>query len=668
MDSANPFALVRASDYTDEQINSLWVDIGASTISNIIEPLSRTSKFILGGKGTGKTHLLRYHSYSVARLRAPKTPGVEILLRQKFMGIFLRATGVDANRFEGGAQSERQWQQLFGVYIELRLTEGLLEALCDIKQSSPSEEFQDGRLIETLSSSITDQSVRNCQDISELRDWVLAQRRQIEDAINNAAFVGTLNLRLPFAIGTFCLPMSRAIAAWNRRLGDVPVIFLVDEIENFSRSQQQVINSLIRYGEGRATFRVSGRLYAMKTNTTIADGEENREGTEFKTIFLDDILRNNSKYPDFARSFFAKRLNSVGLDMQSRRAQQIDPHERFEEVLSSDLYTRAFDALKIDPAGSAFVKQFTDLMASNCKSLAAAEIILIVELLTANFPPILQKLNLLLFCKKHKQERSFIATAKKLNEDANDFCESNGRRKNYYATACSHYAGDLFAQICRESKKVIGVPYAGFETFVKMSSGNPRNLLIILGKAYSIAAFKGVDFINGSKLSIAIQTEAVLEAARFAFDSDSNFGSQSEQARTAVTRLASILRTARYALNIPEVSPLAVSFSHEDLTVDSRNTLKSALNYSFLFEIAEGRPDRNSQRVNKKYQLNPALSPRWGLPVGRRGDLGLGRDLVNAIFDIKQQDAFDTHLKSLEIRWNNPFRNVSEAAGQVSLF
>src|ERR1022692_1346070 len=136
MEQTNPFALVRASDYTDEQINSLWVEIGPKLISTIIEPQSRISKFILGGKGTGKTHLLRYYSYPVSRLRFPNKSGLSILVEQKFLAIFLRANGIDAARFEATSEVDSKWQQLFGVYLELRLVEGVLDALCDIKVTS----------------------------------------------------------------------------------------------------------------------------------------------------------------------------------------------------------------------------------------------------------------------------------------------------------------------------------------------------------------------------------------------------------------------------------------------------------------------------------------------------------------------------------------------------
>jgi len=218
------------------------------------------------------------------------------------------------------------------------------------------------------------------------------------------------------------------------------------------------------------------------------------------------------------------------------------------------------------------------------------------------------------------------------------------------------------------SKKTLGVPYAGFDNFISMSCGNPRNLLIILGRVYEIAAFRELDFINGPPVSISLQTTAAVEAARFIFERDSNYGASSDIARRAIERLASLLRTARFALKIPEVSPLAVSFSNADLTENSRVSLGLALNYSFLFEVDEGRPDRNSDRVNRKIQLNPMLSPRWELPIGRRGDISLGSDLVNAVFDDEKSAAFDVLLRSLSNKWNNPFSTSSALTRQADLF
>jgi hypothetical protein len=672
MDQVNPFAQFRASDYTDEQINSLWVEIGPTAINTIIEPRSKVSKFILGGKGTGKTHLLRYYSYSVARLRSPKESGMSILAKQKFLAIFLRATGVDAARFEATSVITNKWQQLFGVYLELRLVEGVLEALCDIKSTSNIDSFDDRAFIAELGKSILDRSVLECQSISDLRAWIIQQRRHIDDAVNNAAFTGSLELRVPFSIGSLCLPVSRAISKWNSLLSELPLIYLIDEIENFSASQQQVVNSFIRYGEGLATFRVTGRLYARKTFSTLADGEENREGSEFKTAILDDILRKYPKYPEFAKKFVVKRLGMAGLTLRWNNStkSEFDPRQCFEEISSQDYYSDAIAALGFDKYEPSFIKTFVETYRANREKGNHSDDTgrEISTILTKDIPLLLQKLNLLLFCKKHRRTTIGIALAERIRSDALTFLAENGKGRNYYATAYGHYALDLFAQLSRESKKAGSVPYAGFDTFVRMSSGNPRNLLIILGRAYEIAVFKDVDFIHGEKLSIAMQTESALEAAKFMYERDTNYGSQSEQGRDATTRLASLLRTARYAMKIPEVSPLAVSFSDSDLTPEAAKALDSALNYSFVFDISDGRPDRNSQRINRKIQLNPLLSPRWGLPVGRRGDLSLNRELVNSVFAPQSQGDFDLLLRVLNAKWNNPFKHTLFRDPQSALF
>jgi hypothetical protein len=291
----------------------------------------------------------------------------------------------------------------------------------------------------------------------------------------------------------------------------------------------------------------------------------------------------------------------------------------------------------------------------------------IAQALTDDLPLLLQKLNILLFCKKWSKSVEPMVTARSIRSQALTFM-SGGQTKDSYSVAYGHYSSDLFAQLCRESKRHVGVPYAGFDSFVKMSSGNPRNLLVLLGRAYSIASFRGPDWRAGDKLSVQLQTDAANEAARFMYEADSNVGGRSELAREALRRLGTLLRTARYALNIPEVSPLVVSFADGDLSPDGREILQAALHYSMVFEVGEGRPDRNSDRVNRKIQLNPMLSPRWGLPIGRRGDLSLRREFVNAVFAPSQQTDFDVLLKEASARWNNPFRRVPYPTEQESLF
>ncbi|MGF6436927.1 hypothetical protein [Kosakonia sp. 1610] len=90
---------------------------------------------------------------------------------------------------------------------------------------------------------------------------------------------------------------------------------------------------------------------------------------------------------------------------------------------------------------------------------------------------------------------------------------------------------------------------------------------------------------------------------------------------------------------------MSASLSSDDLSENSKKIVQDALNYSLLFEIFDGRADRNSQKVIRKIKLNPMLSPRWSLPVSRRGDISLNKELLAVVFTNDASADFDLYLK-----------------------
>ena len=659
--SSNPFSLVKSSDFTDDQINSLWVDLGEKIVDKIIEPDSEMSKYILGGKGAGKTHLLRYHSYPVIRKRTPpRKTGLSIVEATKYLAVFLRASTLDSSRFEAVVGTASAWQQLFGVYLEVQLAIAVLEALCNIAETSPNDQLAQEDFVAELGRLVRDPRLRQSTTLYEVLDWLIAVREDIDEAISVSAFSGELEWKAPLSIGQLALPMKRAIDQLHHTLADSSLIYMLDEIENFTPLQQQVVNTLLRFGEGKASFRISGRLYAVKTYAVIGGAEENREGQEYRVENLDRTLRENQRYPRFAREFVLRRL---GIQLKDG-VDAIKLPALFEGVKADDYFRPALSQLGVREDEESFVEAFTDIMrTATMKRDLVGKPVEVASELSRDFPPILKKLNILLFCKKYKKNASALTLARNIRAECRGFLEEATRGS--YATAYGHYKLDLFAQLCREARKPL--PYAGFELFVGMSCGNPRSLIIILRQVFEIASFKGHSFLGGPPIPLQIQTTAAQEAAQFMYENDCNYGVSSDKARIAVDRLATVLRTARYSLKIPEVTPLAVSFDEDSLTVGAKECLTSALSYSLVFR-AEGRKDRNSHRLITKVQLNPMLSPRWGLPTGLRGDISLNADLANAIFDVEAKQKFLTLLKVLQNRWNNPFNSTTVELMQQKLF
>ena len=65
----NPFTTIKANMIlNDDEVNKNWVDLSeAKELLEYFSAKSLVAKYIIGGKGSGKTHLMRYfllvHSY-----------------------------------------------------------------------------------------------------------------------------------------------------------------------------------------------------------------------------------------------------------------------------------------------------------------------------------------------------------------------------------------------------------------------------------------------------------------------------------------------------------------------------------------------------------------------------------------------------------------------------
>ena len=151
-----------------------------------------------------------------------------------------------------------------------------------------------------------------------------------------------------------------------------------------------------------------------------------------------------------------------------------------------------------------------------------------------------------------------------------------------------------------------------------------------------------------------------MKTSKYLLNEDSSYGSTSEYAKKATDNLARYLQAARFAQNIPESSPLAFSFDLNDLTQRSREVYNYCIRFSFIVELEVGRSDRNSTKRIIKAKLNPMISPNWSLPVSVRGDMSIGTELINLIFDDKNDNKFEIALNDIRKKWDNPLQNINK--------
>ena len=66
---SNPFDVTKAVDYTDEEIYRYWVDMDGQASAMVMKPDSLMPMIIVGSKGSGKTHIMKFFSYELQKIR-----------------------------------------------------------------------------------------------------------------------------------------------------------------------------------------------------------------------------------------------------------------------------------------------------------------------------------------------------------------------------------------------------------------------------------------------------------------------------------------------------------------------------------------------------------------------------------------------------------------------
>lgn len=649
-----PFDVTKAVDFTDEQIATTWVDFPGAGYTQFFNLKSPMPVFLLGGKGSGRTHLMRYCSYVVQRIRAASTPIETFLATEGYVGIYMRCEGLNAGRFEGKGIAADAWSDVFSYYMDLWLAQVCVETLADAFLQAPDQAHAAAAIAADSVSLFADDSHLETQTIASLIDLLRSHRREVDRSVNNAALsrsLGTLQIRSTRGRLVFGIP--QVFAKHLPHLASIQVVYLLDELENLTEPQQRYVNTLVREREAPCTFKIGSRLYGFRTQRTLSANEENRLSSEYEQVLLDDHLRTNPNYPDFARQLVAQRLLASGHSADRVDTQGLD---------------RLFDA----PAGGRFEAAQTTFVDDNylppdrpwvvklrrqlegtgsAAALGGRDIDDIVACVACAEFPLVEKLNIFLLYQDWSSAKSLRGSAESIREECEKFLADQPTKRHGHAW--SHFKGDLLAQLLRDCRQ--RQRYFGLETFIDMSSGIPRHLLIVLKFVNRWALFHGEQPFRGRPISKDAQHAGVLQASNWFFDDARATGTESEYVQGSIERLARLFHQLRFSDKPVESSLTTFSYDEAAASASVRRIVQQAHDTSLLLKVTGGAKSRNSEGVQAKYQLNPMLCPRFDLPLARRGTISLSTSEVEAIF-ANSPEAFETVLAERLSRMNAPFR------------
>jgi len=644
---ANPFEAYKATDYSDRQIWDYWVDLSGGSLLSLINPTSKTPLYVLGGKGSGKTHLMRYCSFPIQKLQHDKDL-LAGLRRDQYVGLYLHTDGLNTGRFAGKGQPDDVWKDVFAYFLELWIAEQALTAIEDLLVHVPPRDQVEKEMVKRVVSLFDEYSGQPPGCVADLAAEVKRVRRELDFLVNNAAMTHKLDVRIRLTPGRAIFGIPKILSESIPKFGKVQTLYLIDELENLSEAQQKFVNTLVRHRQGPCSFRLGARLYGVKTFETFSADERNREGSEYEVLLLDARLRDNIEYAQFARKLCAMRLKEYGfLGDKEHDIGEISTRldDQFAQPSSDHFWQRETLRLveKFSPEDRPYLRRLRKALEAGRRSGTAPGIStdedigkVVSKLIFAEYP-LLEKANLLAFYESWYRGHDLKKAALQIERECKELVE-NPKADSLLRETLNHYKSDLLAQLYRECG--YRPVYAGIKSFIQMSAGIPRDLLVILKDVFSWSAFNGEHPFQEGQISVSSQQEAVVHSADWFFEDAVVQGSDAPAVKASIERLAELFRNIRFSDKPVECSLATISINTGEISSESRRILRLAENWSYLIRISEGQRDKNSQRVDEKYQLHPMLAPRWDLPTGRRGALPLSKNLANAIFDRSFSQSF----------------------------
>lgn len=656
MKTVNPFSVVKATEYSDDEILTSWVSFSQQeegTISSILRPEELMPKYILGSKGCGKTHILRYYSYDL-RVKHYNNNIEDLIKNDGYIGIYSRLDGLTASRFKN-SNNDEMWVTIYDYYFELYQTILLLRVYGEILNHIGITKEDQNIIVRKISDYL--ELVTGASTIQDLITFFNKQRICIDRELIDYSYRKSLdwnNVKPLFKYGDAIFEIPKIICESTQTLKGLKTIFILDEYEKLPYEWQKVsLNTLVYEKKGAVTFWIGARRYGYTTKET-KTAEPIREGHEFQPVFLDDIMRDEGlkSFKQFALNLFKKRLELCGIQNVG-----VDLFETFDD-------NRLLDKLR----SKGELRHWCSLRNSLKSVFKVQNTIeqLITELKQGVYSdPLMQKMKLFVFYQKWAKinksrvlEKEIIRIAREVNQEFQDGnnLDVSIREK------CKKFKTDFLAQLAIENG-INYYQYSGMDEIINISDFNPRVFLTIIKLIIDEYYFKGNPCINkDSLISVSAQYVGINETAKWFINDIEIDGERRDVLMKAINNLIEYMYVNRFCDKPTETSPCSFYYKTSLENRVCETVINDAKNESMLIEVRNKRKDKTLGTPQKSFQLNKIIATLYNLPTARRGVLSIGSDMLNAIFNKEQMADFAKLLVKKKSLLNAPFSNKMDKA------
>lgn len=607
---------------------------------------AKKPRVIIGGRGCGKTMLLRYISHQSQFSPSRKKIPISDL---SHIGLYWRADTQFCNIMIKRDISEQVWQTAFNHFAALLIAREILASLFSIEKSSCnafSDEDLDKINFDRLKSFDIGLPENVCYLYSKFEDLLW----EFETWVSN---VGRMTEPRFYPGPKFI----KAVIDIVKR--DIPVLkdsifyVYVDEFENLTFYQKRIINTWLKHSEAPLIFNLAMKKKAFPSESRITLGDECLSDIhDYRKYDIEDMLLI-SNFNVFAAEILLLQLSTMSIevninvdDLRKLEKLQNRKSKKYEIVVMQEIQ-KIFPDISYDSMAKIVFRTnalYSKLKESMIKALAYRG----------------SDIEVSSFLNEDHGKASIINAAllyrKNITpEQVKDHFEKliNGKDNNYDGkTAWVHnnFVGCLLQLYAPYSR---ACPfYAGFKTFCQLSVGNVRHLLELCHNSVSSCLDESSNPQALFTVPYNIQAEAARKASNAFLHEIKSFGSFGEKLFTFVLRIGSLFQLAnsRYTQSESEISHFSLKRGSKHLDDSDELFLSEAIKWSVLIEHKETKKKEDYQPESMEYVLNPIYSPYFHISYRKKRKLEISTE--NLICLIRGSvDEYTKLIKYYKSKW-----------------
>ncbi|EGG34819.1 conserved domain protein [Paenibacillus sp. HGF5] len=294
--------------------------------------LNNKAAVLVGGRGTGKTMLLKSMAFKYKVINKSVNQSQIFWSTDHYLGCYIRADTNIVSGFKGRGIDEESWNALFAHYFNLRALQEVVKTVITIIDKNIINEIDMEELVQryvnllgqntTKIKTIKDMYQNIQFNMDELVRYINnPKKREVPELTNN----GTL-------IFECCQTLSEHKSFQNKTW-----YILIDEYENLNQEQQKIINTLIKANQPPVIFKIAMRPGGWWTQETLTPSENLEKIADFDMINYQTDF-SNEDYEDLIIKAFKKSLilNKIeNIDFQDIRnlLPEMSPEDEARRVL-----------------------------------------------------------------------------------------------------------------------------------------------------------------------------------------------------------------------------------------------------------------------------------------------------------------------------------------------